>query len=215
MVFFRTTITRTVIMEPQHMDAKLRDHVQAQNRREVSGKFIDGVGTVILTLRIRDDAISRGQIESLTGRAHFVVTFDAICFQLLKNEVLDAVVTQVTHGNMILSVGPVVVVVDRHYMPADFDFVPSAEGDNYASRETGVAIRVGSAVRVRVVGAISSKSQIAGVCQMVRQGAREGGRGGGACHHLLRLLCVFIVRVLPLLLLLSHPTSTSKLPSAE
>ena len=166
MVFFRTTITRTVTVEPQHLDAKLKDHVQLQNRREVSGKFLDGVGTVILTLRIPDEAITRGQIESLTGRVQFVVTFDAICYKLLKNEVVDAVVTQVTHGNMILSVGPVVVVVDRHYMPADFEFVPSAEGDNYASRDTGAAIRVGSAVRVRVVGAIASKSQIAAVCQM-------------------------------------------------
>jgi DNA-directed RNA polymerase subunit E'/Rpb7 len=57
-------------------------------------------------------------------------------------------------------------VVDRHYMPADYEFVPSSDGDNYASRETGVAIKVGSAVRVRVVGAINSKSQIAGVCMM-------------------------------------------------
>lgn len=164
MVFFKTTITRTVILEPQHFDAKMMEHVQAQNRREVAGKFLDGVGTVIMTLRAQE--ITRGQIESLTGRAHFLVTFDAICFKLLKNEVLDAVVTQVTHGNMILSVGPVVVVVDKHYMPADFDFVPSAEGDNYASRDTGAAIRAGSSVRVRVVGAIATKAQIAGVCQM-------------------------------------------------
>jgi DNA-directed RNA polymerase subunit E'/Rpb7 len=166
MVFFRTTITRTVIVEPHHLDAKLKDHVQLQNRREVSGKFLDGVGTVILTLRIPDDAITRGQIESLTGRVHFVVTFDAICFKLLKNEVVDGVVTQVTHGSMILSVGPVVVVVDRHYMPADYEFMPSADGDNFASRETGAAIKVGSAVRVRVVGAIASKAQIAAVCMM-------------------------------------------------
>ena len=166
MVFFRTTITRTVIMEPAFFDAKLRDHVRKQNQREVSGKFFDGVGTVILPLHVRDEDISKGIIESLTGRAHYTVTFDAVCFKLLKNEVVDAVVTQVTHGNMILSVGPVVVVVDRHYMPADFEFVPSAEGDNYASRDTGAAIRVGSAVRVRVVGAIASKSQIAAVCQM-------------------------------------------------
>lgn len=162
MGFFRKRMTKTLLVHPQYLGAGLKAHVKNQASREAANEGVTDVGYVVTTLRIPDEGVVSGTIDHLTGSVRFDVTFDAICFKPLRNEVLDAVVQQCTSQGIFAEAGPFSVFVHSLHV-GDLEFRP--EDLSWASSETGVAVRAGAAVRVKIMGvntAIGAR-QIAGI----------------------------------------------------
>lgn len=168
MVFLIHAIKRVVIVEPRHLGKDMKAHLRKQCQSEVVGKTVGDSGLVIATFGIRDEDIGKGRIDDITGNCHFDVSFDAICFRLVKNEVLDAVVETCWATGLLLTTGPGLrVVVDMGHLPSDMDFVASGDGDYWASEgENGVAIKKGSAVRVRIINPTKEGRDLAGLASL-------------------------------------------------
>jgi len=168
MVFLIHTIKRVVIVEPRYLGKDLKSHLRKQCESEVVGKSIQESGLVLATMGIAEEKIGKGMIDDITGNVHFSVEFDAICFKLIKNEVLDAVVQTCWATGLLLTVGPgLTVCVDLVNLPSDMQFIASGDGDYWASDgETGVAIKKGSSVRTRIINPTKEGKELAGLATL-------------------------------------------------
>jgi DNA-directed RNA polymerase II subunit RPB7 len=147
MGFFRRRLQRTVSVHPQHLGAGLLAHVKAQAAREATAEGVGEAGYIVTTLNIPDEFVVSGAIDHLTGAVRFAVTFDAVCFKPLRNEVLDAVVQQCTGQGLFAEAGPFSVFVHN---VGDLEF--RADEMAWVSAETGLAIKAGAAVRLKIMG---------------------------------------------------------------
>lgn len=148
MGFFKKKLTRTLAIRPALLGANLRAHIKAQAAAEATEGGMGDAGMVITVLRIPDEGIVMGAIDHLTGDVRAVVTFDAICFKPLRNEVLDGVVSDCNNYGIFVEVGPFSVLVHKHFIPGDLKF--RAEDLSYVSDEGGPPVKVGSSLRLRV-----------------------------------------------------------------
>jgi DNA-directed RNA polymerase subunit E'/Rpb7 len=162
-MFIKCSITRVVIVEPQFLGRDLLGHVRKQCAYEVMGHTLGDVGLVVAILVVTD--IGKGVIDDLMGSVRFTVVFDALCFRVIRNEVLDAEVETCWSNGLVVTVGPgLAVYVDVGCLPSDMHFVASGEGDYWAT-EAGddSAIRKGSSVRVRIINPTKGDRHVAAV----------------------------------------------------
>ncbi len=162
MVFFRKRMHRTVHVHPQYLGRGLREHIKEVCKQEAQGErsVLSGVGFVILVLTIDDNAIGDGVIDHLTGTTRYEVEYDAILFRPFKNEVMDVSVKVCTSQGIFAEAGPLDLFVPKHFIPEAFEFRP--EDAAWASPDTGAAIRPGTDMRVKILGA-SAAGQVAAI----------------------------------------------------
>ena len=72
------------------------------------------------------DTIGTGLIQPGRGYVVFPVEYKAIVFRPFKNEVLDAVVSQVNKIGLRCEIGPLECFVSRHCIPAEMEFDPNS-----------------------------------------------------------------------------------------
>jgi len=80
------------------------------------------------------------------------VKFKAIVFRPFKNEVVDAIVSQVTKMGFFAEVGPLQVFISKHLIPADMSFDAAANPPCFVSDDGSVKIEKDCEVRLKVVG---------------------------------------------------------------
>ena len=98
-MFFEVEMRRMVVVEPRELgDAmhtkramirRLLTDVDAERCNEEHGYFV-----AVTTL----DDVSEGKVRTSTGAVVFWVSFKCIVFKPIRNEVIDAEVTDVMHG---------------------------------------------------------------------------------------------------------------------
>lgn len=174
MVFFVQAMRQTVIVPPSALGPKLKEHVREALYRSVEGMPIshagaqavaadgtplgssNGAGFIVAVTRFSEDEIRGGVIDHMNGHVKYILRFNALVFRPFRNEVMDAVVTSVTDLGIRAEAGPTDVFIGRPHMPMDMELV--AADSSYTSNETGVKLRVGSAIRVKVLGVASHGS---------------------------------------------------------
>lgn len=166
MVFLSCPLTRVVIVEPQYLGRDLMAHVKRQCAYEVMGHTLADAGLVVAILATTD--VSKGVIDDLLGSVRFTVSFTALCFRLIRNEVLDAEVETCWSNGLVVTAGPgLSIYVDVGCLPSDMHFVASGEGDYWAAEAgeaaAAYAIRKGSSVRVRVINPTKGDRNVAAV----------------------------------------------------
>lgn len=96
--------------------------------------------------------VSEGTIvDDGTARAKFHVKYDCVVFRPFKNEVLDAVVTQVNKFGFFAEAGPLQLFVSNALITEDMKFDSSGE-NCYVSDDQQIKIQRDCEVRVRIVG---------------------------------------------------------------
>ena len=126
--------------------------------QKVEGSSLGKEGYVITVTSVRDEDIGQGVIED-SGNVNFVVNYVAILFCPYKNEVMDAVVTYVTHFGFYAEVGPLTVFVSRRAMPEDITTFNS-ETETWISDDQEVEIKAGCGVRLRIMGTTIDSTEI-------------------------------------------------------
>jgi DNA-directed RNA polymerase II subunit RPB7 len=96
MVFLKKQMKRVLMVHPQYLGPMLRQTIRDQLVAEVQGISVESSGFIITVLQIADENISKGRIDHLSGSVRYEVSFDAVLFRPFKNEIMDAVVTEVT-----------------------------------------------------------------------------------------------------------------------
>ena len=89
--------------------------------------------------------------------------YSAILLRPFKNEVVDAVVTDVSELGFFTEVGPLSVFVSRHAMPEDLQHGFDADVDSWISDDKEVEIKKKCVVRVRLLGVMCDTTQITAV----------------------------------------------------
>jgi DNA-directed RNA polymerase II subunit RPB7 len=151
-MFFVKKLRREILMEPQFLGSKLREHVKHRVMQELEGQCLGKHGYVISVLDVKDEDIAPGLVDNDTGAVSIMVWYSVILLRPFRNQVLDTIVTLASDENgFFTKVGPLMIFVSRHNMPEDIAFNPVA-GDCWVSEDEKVEIREGSLVRVRIIG---------------------------------------------------------------
>jgi len=97
------------------------------------------------------EKIGLGKIQPGTGFVVFPVKYKAIVFKPFKEEIVDAVVSQVNKMGFFAEVGPLQVFVSSHLIPPYLKFDPQSNPPCFVSEE-GDKIEKDSEVRLKIVG---------------------------------------------------------------
>eukprot|EP00612_Vaucheria_litorea_P001163 CAMPEP_0171457570 /NCGR_PEP_ID=MMETSP0945-20130129/3601_1 /TAXON_ID=109269 /ORGANISM="Vaucheria litorea, Strain CCMP2940" /LENGTH=160 /DNA_ID=CAMNT_0011983215 /DNA_START=162 /DNA_END=644 /DNA_ORIENTATION=+ len=123
--------------------------------QQVEGLSLGNGGYVISVFSENSDRLKMemGPIEYDSGSANIICTYDAICIRPFKNEVLDAIVSNVTDLGFFAEVGPLEIFVSRFNMPEDISSSGyDSIGDMWVSEDKEVEIKKGCGVRLRIIG---------------------------------------------------------------
>jgi DNA-directed RNA polymerase II subunit RPB7 len=151
-MFFIKRLRREILMEPQFLGSKLREHVKHRVMLELEGQCLGKHGYVISILDVKDEDINPGLIDNDTGAVNITVFYSVVLLRPFRNQVLDTVVTLASDENgFFTKVGPLMIFISRHNMPEDISF-SHVSGDCWVSEDEKVEIREGSLVRVRIIG---------------------------------------------------------------
>lgn len=161
MVFFQQQLQHTVVLHPEFLGPQVRDKIKEALLAQVEGMAVGDKGYLVSVLSIDEGGLSKGLIEHLTGHVKYVVSYKALMFRPFKNEVMDVVVHSVTPIGLFGSAGPLDALISKVHIPPDLEF--NAEDTSYTSIERGIKIRVGSAVRVKVIGASVLQSSMCAI----------------------------------------------------
>jgi len=152
-MFFEVDMRRVVVLEPQELgDAlhtrralirRLLKDVDAERCSEELGYFV-----TVTTL----ENVSDGRVRPNTGFVVFWVDFKCIVFRPIRNEVIEAEVTEVMHNGFLAACGPVRIFVPRKQMDG-FEFRPGPSMEFNKWRESsGNEIVTKSEVRLKIAG---------------------------------------------------------------
>ena len=124
-----------------------------------------------------------GVIEYDTGAVVFSVQYEALLFRPVKNEVVDAVVTDVTQMGFFAFVGPLRVFVSSHQFPPDLNGTEGGEftGSAWVSGDGQIHLRDGCGVRVRIMGTVVEQGDVSciGTIDQDFLGLVDNGEGEG------------------------------------
>lgn len=116
---------------------------------EFSGSCLGRYGYVVAITSITD--IGPGIIDHDGGLTRFTVNYKAIVFRVFKGEVFDGIVKQVNNVGIFVDFGPIFCFINRHSIPAHFEFhagIPSY----YKSECEDTVITNEETIRVKIIG---------------------------------------------------------------
>jgi len=149
-MFFHITLDKTLLLHPRFCGPNLKNTLVSKLHSEVEGTCSGRYGFIITVTSV--DNIGMGKIQEGSGFVSFPIKFKAIVFRPFKNEVVDAVVSQVNKMGFFAEVGPLQVFVSKHLIPADMAFDPQATPTCFVSDDGNVKIEKDCEVRLKVVG---------------------------------------------------------------
>jgi DNA-directed RNA polymerase II subunit RPB7 len=138
-----------------------------------------------------------GIIEYDSGSVTYQVTYQALLFRPLTNEVLDAVVGVVNALGFFAFVGPLRIFVSKHSMPSDISGLGEptdndvgggsaiggydGERSSWISADKVVEIKAGCGVRLKIIGSTVEEGNITGIGSIKDDflGLVDNGLGGG------------------------------------
>lgn len=151
-MFFEVEMRRMVVVEPSALGGSL--HTQRSMLRRLLKDVADergseehGLFVAVTTLH----GVSEGKVRSGTGSVAFSVNFKCIVLRLLKNEVIEAVVTNVGETGFHAACGPIGIFVPRTEMQGfECKLGPSPEYNKWTDI-SGSVIDPNALVRLKVL----------------------------------------------------------------
>lgn len=148
-MFFHVRREKNVVLEPRHFGARMKDVIMEKIKLEMEGTCSGRYGFIVCITHIEN--VSEGIItDDGTARAKFAVEYDCVAYRPFKNEVLDAVVTQVNKFGFFAEAGPLQLFVSNSLVPDDVKYV--TDENCYKSDDGQITIGVDCEVRVKIVG---------------------------------------------------------------
>ncbi|OEH73722.1 DNA-directed RNA polymerase II subunit [Cyclospora cayetanensis] len=155
-MFFVIERWESVALRPAQLGPQYLASVEALLRQQVEGKCLQSVGYVVCVIRVLQNL--PGRIQDSTGLVVVAAKYQAIVFKPFKEEVLDAVITDVNKLGLFAQCGPLKVFVSRASLPASYTF---QEDDAMPSFSDGsLALRTGGEIRLKLLGVRFEASQI-------------------------------------------------------
>lgn len=147
-MFYLKKIRREIYLEPKHLGPNLQKHLKDVISRDSKGRCLGKLGYVITIVDIKDEDIRAGKINYDDGSVNFSVFFTALLFRPFENQVLEVVVTATNENGLYAQIGPLVIFINRHNIPNDFEY----KDPYWRSSNDDMEIKENSLIRIRVIG---------------------------------------------------------------
>ena len=102
-------LQRSIRLEPQFFNEAVVETLRERLFREVEGQCFGDEGYVLAITQITNASL--GFVNDEDGSATYHMHYNALVFKPFRNEVLDAVVSNVTENGITCSIGPFSVIV--------------------------------------------------------------------------------------------------------
>ncbi|KAL8275045.1 hypothetical protein Esti_001101 [Eimeria stiedai] len=155
-MFFVVERWESVALRPAQLGPEYLSCIEALLRQQVEGKCLQSVGYVVCVIRVLQNM--PGRIQDSTGFVVVAAKYQAIVFKPFKEEVLDAVVTDVNKLGLFAQCGPLKVFVSRASLPSSYTFQEEEAVPSFS--DGSVALRTGGEIRLKLLGVRFDASQI-------------------------------------------------------
>uniref|UniRef100_A0AC35TIZ0 DNA-directed RNA polymerase II subunit RPB7 n=1 Tax=Rhabditophanes sp. KR3021 TaxID=114890 RepID=A0AC35TIZ0_9BILA len=149
-MFFHLTLEHEISLHPKYFGPKLMDTVKDKLFNEVEGTCTGKYGFVISVTFI--DAIGHGMIQPGRGLVNYNVKYKAIVFRPFKNQVMDAVVSQINKVGIFCDVGPLSIFISQHCIPQDLKYETINEVPCFKNDDETMVIKPDDEIRVKLIG---------------------------------------------------------------
>jgi DNA-directed RNA polymerase II subunit RPB7 len=153
-MFYVTSLTTEIVLAPRFFGSTLHSTITRLVKESVEGTALAHYGYVVSVLDVPREKMKGGVIEYDSGDVVFSITYEALLFRPFKNEVLDAVVVDVTNMGFFAYVGPLRIFVHSKQFPPDLNGTTGGHftGSSWVSDDGEVHIKDNSGVRLRIIG---------------------------------------------------------------
>ena len=146
----RAQIERTDVVQlhPNKFGKNIYGTVMNQLKEKVEGTADKRYGYTILVLQITNKETLKGKLHSVTGFAHFRCRYLALVFKPHRNEVLLAVVKQVTEQGIWFQAGPLKVFITTANIPREYKYNDADKA--YVAADERARIAEGTKCRIKL-----------------------------------------------------------------
>ena len=169
-----------MLLHPRYFSRDVLDAVQQKLYADVEGTCTPKLGYIIAVTAIND--IGTGRVLDGRGSAVFDVRYTAVVWRVFKDEVVDAIVSDVTDLAIIADLGPTKAVVHRNNLPPEYNFQRNANPPCYQTADQVRTPRSGETPH-GVLARTASRTAIATATLTTRTAPRRV-RGGCAAAGL-------------------------------
>ncbi|GAB65483.1 DNA-directed RNA polymerase II [Plasmodium cynomolgi strain B] len=139
---------KNVIIKPSQLGPRYQQFIEDMLRNSVEGQCNAKYGYIICVIRIIHS--EPGRVQDGTSMIVVKVKYQAIVFKPFKDEVLDAVVTDVNKLGFFAQAGPLKIFISRTAIPKYFEY---SEDSHYPCFSSGVYnIKPQTTVRIKLQG---------------------------------------------------------------
>ena len=150
---------KELLLYPRHFGPNIQQILLEKLISSVEGSCSGRYGFVVCVTDVFETG--KGRIREGGGLATFPMRFNAIVFRPFKNEVFDAVVTQVNKLGFFAQVGPLQIFVSKHLIPGDMSFDPQSNPPSYQSSASDQPQRITKDSEVGACGARAALRPVA------------------------------------------------------
>jgi len=159
-MFFLAEFEDHIQVEPKHLGPHFEDNIMDTLRKKVEGSVSSERGHLLKVLA--QTWRGKGKCQDGTGRVLVQMGYHALTFKAQAKDVLDCEVSEVNKLGFFGDCGPLRIFVSGSSMHPSYEFHDAAGGSApyYQSLELNENIRVGTALRIRLLGVRYESSQM-------------------------------------------------------
>lgn len=147
-MYFVVEEWKNVLVKPCQLGPKYQQCIDDMLRSSVEGQCNEQYGYIICVIRIVHK--EPGKVQDGTGMIVVRVKYQAIVFKPFKDEVLDAIVTDVNKLGFFAQAGPLKTFVSRTAIPKSFEYTEDTHYPCFTSSD--FSIKPQTAVRIKLQG---------------------------------------------------------------
>ena len=147
-MYLKTRLVDTVRIDPEQLGMPIMDAVRMALREKLEGRIDKKLGALVAILDVAN--IGDGRILFGDGGVYYEVTFDALMYKPVMQEVVEGAVVEIVEFGAFIGVGPLDGLI--HVSQLTDDFV-SHDGKNarLVFKASGRAVTEGDKLRARIV----------------------------------------------------------------
>ncbi|KAI0988606.1 hypothetical protein GJ496_004525 [Pomphorhynchus laevis] len=149
-MFFHISLERDILVHPRFFGPNLMNTIRQILLSEVEGHCMGRFGFIVAVTGI--DSVRGGYVQSGRGLVLYPVKYKAIVFRPFKNEVVDAVITQVTKVGIFCKIGPLTCYISNRSIPADMEFDPNSNPPRYRKKDEDLHLQLEDEIRLKIIG---------------------------------------------------------------
>jgi len=149
------TIKDTVRIPPKRFNENLEQVIISELESSLSGSVDKNTGIVLSITNVKE--VGDGRVILGDGAIYYDVTFDALVYQPILNEVVDGAVSEITEFGAFITLGPIDGLVHVSQITEDF-MSYDQKGGTLVGKESKRVLKKDDSVRARIV-AISLKDR--------------------------------------------------------